>query len=285
MPLTIDHFRHQHKHLLALADQLETLIDERNLMIRAGDARAALMRLGGHLRIHLAAEDESLYPTLRASAVGTVRGTAERFSCEVGGLAQAFGSYADAWSEHAVRSDAGGFARATKEILGALRHRIRQEDEHLYPLIGDMAVSTRPHAGQVRQADDVPSICIVDDSEGDLVLLSEAWREIGSTIAVRHYATAAQMLSAVFVRPLPDLVIIDIHLPIVGGVELLKTLRTTPGFEHVPIVMCSSTCDSRDAAVCASSGATGFFPKPATFPEYLLFVKTMNDLIDYQRNR
>src|SRR5256885_4158912 len=76
---------------------------------------------------HLKAEDWVLYPRLLASADATVARTAQEFSYEMGGLADAYAAYAERWGADAISHDWAGYCEATRGIVEALMGRITRE--------------------------------------------------------------------------------------------------------------------------------------------------------------
>lgn len=62
-----------------------------------------------------------------------------------------------------------------------------------------------------------------------------------------------------------ELIFLDIAIPIINGLELLKIIRDEHAFQHIPIIM--ATADSRKALLCKAVelGATNYMVKPFTF--------------------
>ena len=100
-------------------------------------------RLNHSLMIHLVKEDQLLYPALRKSTDQHVASIATQFSTEMGGLAQAFVDYMNAWNGATIGRDWAGFGAATKAVLTTLRERIRREEEELYPRLTETLVAAR----------------------------------------------------------------------------------------------------------------------------------------------
>ena len=94
-------------------------------------------RLNHVLMVHLAKEDKLLYPSLMA--MPTTKALAQRFSDEMGGLAEAYLAYNSAWPIERVEAEWAGFGVATRGVMKALRQRILREERDLYPRI---AIST-----------------------------------------------------------------------------------------------------------------------------------------------
>ena len=64
---------------------------------------------------------------------------------------------------------------------------------------------------------------------------------------------------------LPPLVLLELRLPRLDGIEVLRTLRASPRTASVPIVMLSSATESRELAQCYQAGANSCIVKPIEF--------------------
>jgi len=91
--------------------------------------------LASTLIAHLKAEDWALYPLLMNSGDPRIAATAKAFSDEMGGLAEAFGVYAQRWDAMSIQKDWSRFCDESNEIIAALTSRITRENRELYPLI------------------------------------------------------------------------------------------------------------------------------------------------------
>jgi hemerythrin-like domain-containing protein len=126
-------FRKQHAEILEIAKDIDANLPR--LPGAANDVRAQLNSLAAKVNVHLAIEDEALYPRLRAHPDARVQGTANKFTDEMAGIKDAFQKYLKAWTEGAIRSNAAGFVAETKSLFGALGQRIQRENTELYPLL------------------------------------------------------------------------------------------------------------------------------------------------------
>lgn len=98
-----------------------------------------MLRLTGRLAVHLAAEDDHIYPILRRHPDPHVRSVAERFSRELGGLAAAMEDYKAEWRVvWGLAELPAPFVRRTRLVLAALEERIRREEEELYALFAEV---------------------------------------------------------------------------------------------------------------------------------------------------
>lgn len=129
-----DKFREQHKKIGDIVKEIQGQLDEKNLTANSKNTVVLLGRLSGVIKLHLAMEDESLYPGLAKSANPKTKYVAEKFITEMGGIAKAYLSYADKWNEKAIRENAKGFITETTGIIKVLGERIQKEESELYPL-------------------------------------------------------------------------------------------------------------------------------------------------------
>ncbi len=68
--------------------------------------------------------------------------------------------------------------------------------------------------------------------------------------------------------PLPRLVLLELKLPRLDGVEVLRTLRASPRTSAVPVVVLTSAAEAREVAQCYQAGANSCIRKPIEFREF-----------------
>jgi two-component system, response regulator len=75
--------------------------------------------------------------------------------------------------------------------------------------------------------------------------------------------------------PLPLLVLLELKLPKLDGVEVLRTLRASPRTASVPVVVLTSSAEPRELAQCYQAGANSCIRKPVEFREFADAVRTL----------
>ena len=73
----------------------------------------------------------------------------------------------------------------------------------------------------------------------------------------------------------PDLVLMDIQLPGISGIEALKRLRADPGTASIPVVALTASVTPTDRTQITQAGFDGFLSKPINLKEFLDTVKRM----------
>ena len=125
----------QHQELAQAADAVLAALPEGEVP-DAATVKQLLLRLLGKLTVHLATEDEQVYPLLVRHTDAKVREVAARLQQEVGGLAHAVDAYKAKWpSARAIQLRPGEFARHTRLLLAALAQRTQRENAELFPLL------------------------------------------------------------------------------------------------------------------------------------------------------
>lgn len=60
----------------------------------------------------------------------------------------------------------------------------------------------------------------------------------------------------------PDVIIMDVRMPVMNGPEAIKIIRNDPRTAHIPVLVLSANTDSRTREMCRLAGANKFFAKP-----------------------
>jgi two-component system response regulator len=68
--------------------------------------------------------------------------------------------------------------------------------------------------------------------------------------------------------PLPKVILLDLKLPRVNGVEVLKALKSDERTRHIPVVVFTSSGESRDKAACYALGVNSYVVKPMNSDEF-----------------
>ena len=74
-------------------------------------------------------------------------------------------------------------------------------------------------------------------------------------------------------RPIPILILLDLKLPKVDGLEVLHYLKMHPRFQVIPVVVLSTSTEDRDIQVAYREGANSFIVKPVDFDQFMQIVE------------
>lgn len=69
--------------------------------------------------------------------------------------------------------------------------------------------------------------------------------------------------------PLPDLILLDLKMPIIDGHEVLRQIKQFPKLKRIPVVVLSSSKEEGDRAMTYDNGANSYLVKPVSFDGFL----------------
>ena len=125
----------------------------------------------------------------------------------------------------------------------------------------------------------MPSILLVDDEPMIIDSLSYSLRREGFDV---HSAVDGAEAIALFKQVNPDLVILDIRLPTIDGLEVCRRLRSQ---SPVPIIMLTALGNELDKVVGLEVGADDYIPKPFSFRELLARIRSMLRRVDLDQHQ
>jgi two-component system, OmpR family, alkaline phosphatase synthesis response regulator PhoP len=109
---------------------------------------------------------------------------------------------------------------------------------------------------------DKQRILIVDDSELVLAMAKDALEDAGYEVFTATNGIEAN--SYIFSKNKPDLIILDVMLPMLDGNKKAKLLREKEFSKYIPIILISSKSEEELTRLTAEAGVDGFIRKPFT---------------------
>ena len=125
-------------------------------------------------------------------------------------------------------------------------------------------------------------ILLVEDNPGDVDLTREALRDVDAETSLRVVPNGSEALSslrgegAYVGTPRPDLILLDLNMPKLGGHETLAELKTDPTLASIPVVVLTSSEAESDIARSYELGASAYVLKPGDLDRYLASVKALS---------
>jgi two-component system response regulator len=126
-------------------------------------------------------------------------------------------------------------------------------------------------------SDEIPEILLVEDSTDDVAFFQRTLDQAGLGARLRTLPDGAAALEFIF-GPAPQaplnslarlkLIILDLKLPKVGGLEVLHRLKAHPQTRTIPVVILSSSQEERDLIECYRLGANSYIVKPMDFDAF-----------------
>ena len=125
-------------------------------------------------------------------------------------------------------------------------------------------------------------ILLVEDNEGDIVLTSEAFEESSCKVNIQVARNGKEAINILFDQnedtQLPDLILLDINLPLLNGHEVLKKIKENEKTRHIPVAILTTSSAISDINLTYENFANCFITKPADIND---FFETINVLCNY----
>jgi CheY-like chemotaxis protein len=132
------------------------------------------------------------------------------------------------------------------------------------------------------------TILLVEDNPLDLHLTLRALKASGVTYPVEVCRDGVEALDYVHARnsfaqhaPVPSLVMLDLKLPKVNGIEVLRAMRADSRYRHVPVVILSTSDEEPDLRAAYENGANSYVAKVINFDQ---FTETVRQVSGYWLN-
>ena len=121
-------------------------------------------------------------------------------------------------------------------------------------------------------------ILLVEDNEDHALItelaIRDAQPEVSEQLIVDTISDGAEAMSFLraegdyATRQLPDLVLLDIKMPGVNGLDVLRSIRSDPALRLVPVVMLTTSAQSEDVREAYRQGANEYVTKPVRAEEF-----------------
>jgi two-component system, chemotaxis family, response regulator Rcp1 len=122
-------------------------------------------------------------------------------------------------------------------------------------------------------------ILVVESSPADTHLTEKAFKAAGLTSGFRSVSDGEDALAYVHKQgryanaATPDLIFLDLSLPKVSGLEVLKAIKSTPHLMHIPIVVASGSEDPEHIRAVYALNGNCFMRKPSDLTQFLRFIE------------
>lgn len=124
------------------------------------------------------------------------------------------------------------------------------------------------------------SILLVDDDNDDQLLFQDALKEVSDGVycyVAFNGKNALEKLNSSGTQ-LPDLIVMDVNMPIMNGIECLSAIKKSDSLNSIPVIMYSTSCSHECEKDCLDNGAAGYMEKPS---DYLLLCKQIKHILNF----
>ena len=127
-------------------------------------------------------------------------------------------------------------------------------------------------------------ILVADDDAGDRILIGESLQATEICPQVQMVADGEEAMEYLYRRgryqvpasaPRPDLILLDLNMPRLGGKEVLARLKADTERKNIPIVAFTTSGREEDINECYAIGVNSYVQKPTDFDEFQLALRTL----------
>lgn len=126
-------------------------------------------------------------------------------------------------------------------------------------------------------------ILLVDDEEADVELITGALRKHNLSNEINVARDGEEALDYLYRRGEfeqlqgedPVLVLLDLKMPKLGGIEVLKTMKSDKKLKNIPVVIVTSSREDPDIQKCYELGVNAYVVKPVDFTEFTEAIKNV----------
>ncbi len=108
------------------------------------------------------------------------------------------------------------------------------------------------------------TVVVVEDEQDAAEMFAEMMRVSGYRVLT---ALGSQRAMTLIAEHKPNVVVLDIMMPDLSGLDVLRFIRSDPGLAHIPVVVVSARGMPADIQACLDAGATSYLVKPVGFLE------------------
>jgi two-component system, response regulator len=127
-------------------------------------------------------------------------------------------------------------------------------------------------------------ILLIEDNPNDVALALRAFKKHNLTQHVHVIRDGAEALEYVLctgayaqrdVAHAPKVILLDLKLPFVDGIEVLRHIKGNPHTRHYPVVVLTSSREERDVLETYQLGVNSYIVKPVNFEQFIEFMGTL----------
>jgi CheY-like chemotaxis protein len=129
------------------------------------------------------------------------------------------------------------------------------------------------------------NIFLADDDPDDRLFFAEALKEIPLTLETSEFEDGVALMRNLHSdEKLPDVIFLDLNMPMMNGFECLSDIRADEKFKNIPIIIYSTSFLEKEVEQLHKMGASGYLRKPSSYNQLKTLVyKCVKNVQDWTR--
>lgn len=135
---------------------------------------------------------------------------------------------------------------------------------------------------------EAPVVLYAEDDENDAFFMERAFTRLKLRDALRIVPSGKDAIDYIAAQgryadreryPAPTMVILDVKMPELSGLEVLRWVRRQPDFARIPVIMFTSSTQDSDIAYSRDHGANAYLVKPSNAEHLALLIQDLLDAV------
>lgn len=126
-------------------------------------------------------------------------------------------------------------------------------------------------------------ILVAEDDEGHAGLIRKNLSRSGITNKIIHFRDGQQIVDFLFLygngeqrkAGIPYVILLDIRMPKIDGVDVLKMIKNDPELKKIPVIMITTTDDPREIEKCHLLGCNNYITKPVDYDSFVNAIRQL----------
>jgi CheY-like chemotaxis protein len=121
-------------------------------------------------------------------------------------------------------------------------------------------------------------ILLVEDDAVDVMTIKRALNDVGTENEIIHFVNGEQALEYLKSEDHkePCIIILDLNMPRMNGLEFVKALKAEPELKRIPVVVLTTSTNEKDISESFDNCVAGYMVKPADYEKFVRIMQTIS---------
>ncbi len=120
-------------------------------------------------------------------------------------------------------------------------------------------------------------ILLIEDDQVDAMVVRRALKELHVTNRLEHVENGEEALTYLRDSAMerPCLILLDLNMPVMNGIEFLQEVKTDPELKRTPVVALTTSDEQKDKVESFELGVAGYMRKPVDYQQFVEIIRTI----------
>jgi CheY-like chemotaxis protein len=122
------------------------------------------------------------------------------------------------------------------------------------------------------------AILVVDDDLVDVMTIRRAFKQLNVTNRIDHALHGEAALALLESGPAqrPCIILLDLNMPVMNGLEFLAIIKQHDSFKSIPVIMLTTSEEQKDKLRSFDLGVAGYMTKPVDYPQFVEMMRSID---------